>query len=71
MWSVYLAMNPLPPPHTQTHTHTHTHTRARAHTHTNLQAGVVRVLIDGAHAVGSLPDLDVPSLGADYYTANL
>ena len=28
------------------------------------------VLVDGAHAVGAL-DLDVPSLGAQFYTANL
>ncbi|GFH14720.1 PLP-dependent transferase, partial [Haematococcus lacustris] len=34
------------------------------------QAGA-RVLLDGAHAFGSVPDLDVPSLGADYYTSNL
>ncbi|KAJ9521145.1 hypothetical protein QJQ45_022843 [Haematococcus lacustris] len=30
-----------------------------------------RVLLDGAHAFGSVPDLDVPSLGVDYYTSNL
>ena len=28
------------------------------------------VLVDGAHAVGAL-DLDIPSLGVDFYTANL
>lgn len=30
-----------------------------------------RVLVDGAHAVGSLLDPSITSLGADYYTANL
>ena len=30
----------------------------------------VRVLVDGAHAPGVLP-LDIPSLGVDWYTANL
>lgn len=38
-----------------------------------MQAGA-RVLVDGAHAVGSWPggqELDVPSLAAHYYTANL
>jgi hypothetical protein len=34
-------------------------------------AGAAAVLVDGAHAVGALPDLDVPSLGADYYISNL
>ncbi|GAX75242.1 hypothetical protein CEUSTIGMA_g2687.t1 [Chlamydomonas eustigma] len=29
------------------------------------------VLIDGAHAVGQLPGLHVPSIGADFYTSNL
>jgi hypothetical protein len=31
----------------------------------------VPVLVDGAHAVGSLPDLAVASLGCQYYTTNL
>lgn len=31
----------------------------------------VPVLADGAHAVGSLPDLALPSLGCTYYTSNL
>jgi selenocysteine lyase/cysteine desulfurase len=34
------------------------------------EAGVP-VLVDGAHAVGSLPDLAIPSLGCQYYTSNL
>jgi isopenicillin-N epimerase len=34
-----------------------------------LKAKGVRVLIDGAHAVGQL-DLDLPAIGADWYTAN-
>lgn len=34
------------------------------------RAGDVRVLVDGAHAPGVLP-LDIPSLGVDWYTANL
>jgi isopenicillin-N epimerase len=34
-----------------------------------LKAKGVRVLIDGAHAVGQLA-LDLPALGADWYTAN-
>lgn len=34
-----------------------------------LKAKGVRVMIDGAHAVGQLP-LDVPAIGADWYTAN-
>lgn len=39
-------------------------------TFARLQAGC-KTLVDGAHALGSLPALDVPSLGATYYTANL
>lgn len=35
-----------------------------------MQLGAL-VLVDGAHAVGSLPDLDVPSIRADFYTTNL
>lgn len=31
---------------------------------------VLQVMIDGSHAVGSLP-LNIPSLGVDMYTANL
>lgn len=34
-----------------------------------LKAKGVRVMIDGAHAVGQLP-LDLPAIGADWYTAN-
>lgn len=34
------------------------------------EAGIP-VLVDGAHAVGSLADLRIPSLGVHYYTANL
>lgn len=34
-------------------------------------AAGIPVLVDGAHAVGALPDLDVPSLGCQYYTTNL
>ncbi|KAG2434800.1 hypothetical protein HXX76_007685 [Chlamydomonas incerta] len=29
------------------------------------------VLVDGAHAVGNVPGLQVPALGCDYYTTNL
>ena len=35
-----------------------------------LRARGVMVLADGAHAPGSIP-VDIPSLGVDYYTANL
>lgn len=35
------------------------------------EAGFRRVFVDGAHGPGSVPGLDVPSLGADFYTANL
>ena len=35
-----------------------------------LRAQGVAVLADGAHAPGSIP-VDIPSLGVDYYTANL
>ena len=32
----------------------------------------VRVMVDGAHAPGNmLPNLDIPSIGADWYTGNL
>lgn len=45
--------------------------RSREHAcvslHPLLQAGA-QVFVDGAHALGALPDLDVPALGADYYT---
>ena len=34
-----------------------------------LKAKGVAVMIDGAHAVGQL-DLDLPAIGADWYTAN-
>jgi isopenicillin-N epimerase len=34
-----------------------------------LKAKGVRVMIDGAHALGQLP-LDLPAIGADWYTAN-
>lgn len=30
----------------------------------------VTVILDGAHAIGQIPGLDVPRLGASYYTAN-
>ncbi|KAG2490959.1 hypothetical protein HYH03_010636 [Edaphochlamys debaryana] len=30
-----------------------------------------QVLVDGAHALGTVPGLKVPALGADYYVANL
>lgn len=30
----------------------------------------VTVILDGAHALGQIPGLDVPRLGASYYTAN-
>ena len=33
--------------------------------------GVEEIAIDGAHGVGSIPDLDVPSIGADFYYSNL
>jgi selenocysteine lyase/cysteine desulfurase len=35
-----------------------------------LQAGGL-VLVDGAHAAGSIANLDIPSIGADFYTSNL
>lgn len=34
-------------------------------------AAGVASLVDGAHAAGAVLPLDVPSLGATYYTANL
>ncbi len=34
-------------------------------------AGFARIFIDGAHAPGNILELDVPSLGADFYAANL
>ncbi len=30
-----------------------------------------RVIVDGAHAAGNLPSLDVPAMGADFYVTNL
>ena len=30
-----------------------------------------RVIVDGAHAAGNLPSLDVPASGADFYVTNL
>ena len=33
--------------------------------------GVEEIAVDGAHGVGSIPDLDVPSIGADFYYSNL
>ncbi|GIL58989.1 hypothetical protein Vafri_13974 [Volvox africanus] len=30
-----------------------------------------RVLVDGAHAVGNVPRLQIPTFGADFYTTNL
>ena len=33
--------------------------------------GVEEIAVDGAHGVGSIPDLDVPSIGADFYHSNL
>lgn len=35
------------------------------------RAANVPVLVDGAHAVGILPDLNVSDLGCQYYTTNL
>ena len=29
------------------------------------------VLVDGAHAVGAIAGLDIPAIGADFYTSNL
>ena len=34
------------------------------------QAGGL-VLVDGAHAVGAIAGLDIPAIGADFYTSNL
>lgn len=35
-----------------------------------LQAGA-KVMVDGAHALGSLPQLDIPAVRAHFYAANL
>jgi L-cysteine desulfhydrase len=35
------------------------------------QYDVANVFIDGAHAIGQIPDLDMERIGADYYTSNI